>query len=456
MVSVTAIVPTFNRACLVGTALDSILRQTYRPLEIIVIDDGSTDFTPSVLAGYGDRIRHVRKENGGKSDAINLALSLSKGDGIWIFDDDDVAHPAALEHMAGALARNPGYGFAYGRYARFRQQGNQVSCCQPEDFSDCREHPLPIGLMYRCFIHQPGLLVRRSCYEAIGPFRSDLIRSQDYDMILRLSRRFAGQFVDAITFYQRQHEGPRGSAAHPIAYRDLWMEWRRFDRRIFEALHGQYALSDFAVQPQATSTSPDDWRFAALLQRFCIFARKGLWFLASADLTEAAEIAATRGVTQLDPRLARILRRGLELSEQGEELDGAMTFLRPVLDRFAPARLRREIRQGLARPVPYLVRREAAWHGVAGGLASWRAYAALLGHRAVLRAFAGRLATEVARQPTTSRQGPGESRSAVPRELLLALQGSPVPPPWRNAQVPPAGKPDLTSHPHGALGASPP
>ena len=71
--------------------------------EIIVIDDGSEDGTAALLAGYGERIRHVRKENGGKPSAVNLGLSMARGDLIWIFDDDDVALPDAIETRLACL-----------------------------------------------------------------------------------------------------------------------------------------------------------------------------------------------------------------------------------------------------------------------------------------------------------------------------------------------------------------
>jgi glycosyltransferase involved in cell wall biosynthesis len=99
----TVIVPTFNRARFIGEALDSILGQTRRPDQVIVVNDGSTDGTLSVLDAYSSRIEVVSKPNGGKAAAINTAMPLAGGDCVWIFDDDDVALPDALQRHLEAL-----------------------------------------------------------------------------------------------------------------------------------------------------------------------------------------------------------------------------------------------------------------------------------------------------------------------------------------------------------------
>lgn len=76
---VSVIIPTYNRAHVLGRALDSVLAQTYSPMEVIVVDDGSTDTTPELLADYGDRIRVLSQENAGVSAARNLGIRESRG-----------------------------------------------------------------------------------------------------------------------------------------------------------------------------------------------------------------------------------------------------------------------------------------------------------------------------------------------------------------------------------------
>jgi glycosyltransferase involved in cell wall biosynthesis len=78
--TVSVLVPTFNRVNYIAECLDSLLAQTVPPLEVIVIDDGSEDGTADLLASYGHRIRHIRKENGGKPTAVNLGIQEARGD----------------------------------------------------------------------------------------------------------------------------------------------------------------------------------------------------------------------------------------------------------------------------------------------------------------------------------------------------------------------------------------
>ena len=101
---VSVLMATYNRGPMLEESLESVLAQTHQPCEIIVIDDGSTDDTPSRIASYGDQIRSIRLANGGKSRALNAAMPRVSGDFVWIFDDDDVALPTSI---ADRVARSP-------------------------------------------------------------------------------------------------------------------------------------------------------------------------------------------------------------------------------------------------------------------------------------------------------------------------------------------------------------
>lgn len=111
--TVSIIVPTFNRAHYLPECLDSLVAQTVAPLEIIVVDDGSEDATREVVARYNSPVIYIYKENGGKPSAVNLALQACKGDLIWLFDDDDVALPDAIEQRLEAFVKSPEAGFVY-------------------------------------------------------------------------------------------------------------------------------------------------------------------------------------------------------------------------------------------------------------------------------------------------------------------------------------------------------
>ena len=96
---ISCIVPVFNGERYLGKALESILKQTYQPLEIIVVNDGSTDGTAAVAARYGDQIHYVRQNNAGAPTARNLGLSVARGEFVAFLDSDDLWHPEKLERQ---------------------------------------------------------------------------------------------------------------------------------------------------------------------------------------------------------------------------------------------------------------------------------------------------------------------------------------------------------------------
>src|SRR5206468_3986800 len=98
------IVNNYNYGRFLREAVDSALNQTYRNTEVIVVDDGSTDGSPEIIASYGDRIVPVLKQNGGQNSALNAGFSLSRGDVILFLDSDDVLLPTAVEAAMEALA----------------------------------------------------------------------------------------------------------------------------------------------------------------------------------------------------------------------------------------------------------------------------------------------------------------------------------------------------------------
>ncbi|MBX3703129.1 MAG: glycosyltransferase family 2 protein, partial [Steroidobacteraceae bacterium] len=93
-VKVSVVIPTYNRAAYIRQAIDSVLQQTMTDFEIIVVDDGSTDDTREVVAGYGERIRYLRTANGGPARARNAGMAEARGQYIAWLDSDDTYHPA--------------------------------------------------------------------------------------------------------------------------------------------------------------------------------------------------------------------------------------------------------------------------------------------------------------------------------------------------------------------------
>ena len=159
--SVTVIMPTFNRANYICASLDSLLAQTVAPAQIIVVDDGSTDATPSVLEPYRQRIDYLRRDNSGKPAAINSALQRVRGDYLWVFDDDDIACPDALARHLHALDGAPTAGWSYSGFYTWPQTAGE------DDRAHARARaPRPFAPEYQflenlfsCYLPSPAVVV---------------------------------------------------------------------------------------------------------------------------------------------------------------------------------------------------------------------------------------------------------------------------------------------------------
>jgi glycosyltransferase involved in cell wall biosynthesis len=284
-------VPTYNRSGYLGEALTAMLSQTTAIAEIIVWDDGSTDGTPSVVrtvaARAGNRLRYHRGENGGKSRALNAAMEHVRGDLVWICDDDDIARPDAAERMLATLERS-GAGLVAGKHVRFTEnpETGERTYVDGGYWPDLSQGSVLRHVLEDIFFFQNATLVRRACYEKVGPFREDLARSIDYDMTIRLVSRFPIEMIDEALFEQRKHPGARGPAAGAHAARDSEQVWQATDRAVFQRLRDVLPLSLYSGL--FATDDPVLARRAGLLQRACVYARRGDWATAFDDMKAAA------------------------------------------------------------------------------------------------------------------------------------------------------------------------
>jgi glycosyltransferase involved in cell wall biosynthesis len=306
--AISAIIPTYNRAWYVAEAINSVLNQTLPPHEVIVVDDGSVDSTREVLKSFGSRIHVIRKSNGGKSSALNVGLAHARGEFIWIFDDDDVALPDCLGRLFVALTEHPNCSFAYGSYDHLIEgPAGETEVVDPGLQID-KGVEFRLSVLERCYIFQPGMLVRRSVFDEVGPFNEAMIRSQDYEMLLRITRRFSGVDVDSVVFHQRQHAGIRGTENAPVAKGKVEATWIKYDDLIFSRVYETYPLSEYLPTPRDGDLSDAEARYA-LLERSCIMARKGMWSRSAADLKEYAGLVCAKGPFAIERSERPILRR---------------------------------------------------------------------------------------------------------------------------------------------------
>lgn len=128
---VTAVVNNYNYGRYLHNAIGSVLRQTYPRIELIVVDDGSTDHSREVIASYGDKVKPVLTENGGQGHAVNMAAMAATGDYVAFLDADDFWLPAKIEKMVALAKTRPDAGMLYHRYLNTNIYGDPIADPEP-------------------------------------------------------------------------------------------------------------------------------------------------------------------------------------------------------------------------------------------------------------------------------------------------------------------------------------
>ncbi len=187
MATVSVIIPTFNRADKVVRAVSSVISQTFTDLEIIVVDDGSTDGTKHVMAKFDNKIKHIQHNlNLGVSAARNTGIKKSTAKFVSFLDSDDYWHPDKLAEQIAFLKSNP-----------------KVPVCQTEEIwirnglrvNPRKKHLKPSGDIFipslkLCLVSPSAVILRRIVLNQVGLFDETLPACEDYDLWLRISCRY--------------------------------------------------------------------------------------------------------------------------------------------------------------------------------------------------------------------------------------------------------------------------
>lgn len=190
--TVSVIIPTYNRAWALKEAIDSVLAQDYTNFELIVVDDGSTDDTPSLLAAYGDRITAIRQSNQGVSAARNRGMDVSSGELIAFLDSDDRWLPQKLSCQADWFSHHP-----------------NALICQTEEIwirngrrvNPKNRHKKPAGDIFEkslhlCLVSPSAVMIKRGLFNRVGNFDESMPACEDYDLWLRIACRYPVFLID--------------------------------------------------------------------------------------------------------------------------------------------------------------------------------------------------------------------------------------------------------------------
>lgn len=275
---VSILVSTFNRAPYLRECLDSLLAQTRKPHEIIVVNDGSFDGTDAILDEYADRIIVIRQENSGKPRAINRAYERSSGEYLWIFDDDDVALPESIALHGALLDCRPELGFTYGNYLRGVDDSNgSIRVVGNAHVPEVAEDGFLISLLETCFLTTPSMLIRRSALGDAQIFDEGLMRSQDYELFLRLARSCRCEMIREPSFVRRYHSGPRGSLSDRFDVAIIEQKWFDYEKLATARFFREAGLEEFLPRSLIPHAHDPMMARRALAQKAVILARKGLW-----------------------------------------------------------------------------------------------------------------------------------------------------------------------------------
>lgn len=293
---VSVIIPTYNRSDTIEEAVDSLLRQSHPATEVLVVDDGSTDDTADRLARFGDRIKFIRKPNGGCASARNLGLEHASGQYVAWMDSDDVCAPDRIALQAAALDGRPDSVLVSSDFSAIDPAGRLIEPSHIGSYygtvreaggasrlydSELASIETAGGrtrlfagsvyekLIWGNFIHPPTVMTRRDALEKSGGFDSSVPNNAEYDCIIRVARQGTCLYLDAPLLLYRvsptQMSGAPGlwklKADTARIMRKVANQDPAFARRFSQRLHGRIGknLADAAFL-RADSDRAHSWR----------------------------------------------------------------------------------------------------------------------------------------------------------------------------------------------------
>jgi glycosyltransferase involved in cell wall biosynthesis len=205
MPKVSVVIPVYNSDKYIEETLDSVLSQTYTDFEVIVVDDGSEDKTPSIVkqyqVKYPEKVKLIQKENGGPASARNMGIKVARGEFIAFNDSDDLWLPSKLEKQLEYFNSDPQVGLVYSKYTSFK--GDKELRTKPEGG---HSGWIFTKLLSKSIIQASTMIVKRECLDAVGTFDESFSLADEYDMSLRIAKKFQCYFVDKALTRYRVHD----------------------------------------------------------------------------------------------------------------------------------------------------------------------------------------------------------------------------------------------------------
>lgn len=201
---ISIIIPVYNGSNYLAEAINSALNQTYRNIEVIVVNDGSNDNgkTREIALFYGNRVRYYEKENGGISTALNLGISVMTGEYFSWLSHDDKYLPSKISEQINFLLSNNRFIICYSDYTIIDEIGLEIRKIECPYYSRIDAIKTLIGSGY---INGCTILIHKKCFESVGLFNSELLYSQDIEMWIRVLSQFEIGKINKTLVCERHH-----------------------------------------------------------------------------------------------------------------------------------------------------------------------------------------------------------------------------------------------------------
>jgi len=209
---VSVVIATYNRAGFLRETVDSVLAQRFQDFELIVVDDGSTDNTREVLAGYGSRVRYLHQNNRGPSAARNFGVREARAPWIAVQDSDDISGPNHLEVLHRSAQDFPRYAmiFANGKYLGGPEHNRDEIIPAKKSAALAARDLCLRDIFDKSIVRLQASLIAKAAYDALGGHDESLRVCMDLDLALRLFMNYRVKYIDESVFLYRKHEGNIG------------------------------------------------------------------------------------------------------------------------------------------------------------------------------------------------------------------------------------------------------
>lgn len=299
---VSVVIPSYNGAATLPATLDSVLAQRYPHVEVVVVDDGSKDDTPGVLAQYGDRVRGVRQANGGLAAARNVGVRHASGELIALLDADDLCTPDRIGVQVELMLAHPQVLLCSSEFSAFDARGEVADTYARRYYSRLAQAPqglasffdphgkievgrwadgaatadVYVGDVYRSlalgnFVHPPTVMFRREAFDRAGPFDTSIRNACDWEWFVRVSRLGPFGYIDRSLLCYRLSDTSMSGPRHRLTlYQDVLNNLRRFaqaDPALMAGAANAYwhAIGEAQLNVAEALAESEPWRAMTLL-----------------------------------------------------------------------------------------------------------------------------------------------------------------------------------------------